>query len=316
MSQGSWQNMAYSLPMVPLNMAGQWADREGPLRCLIRLLHCSISHFKRQPTLSNIYHRTDPILELIYPICSGQSSQNQMMLGMTKSTPQKAASVWQERTQGVSRGPLSKSEQLCLPRAAWGHAARQLCSQRSRSYSLHIWRGCGTSSSPMEQAGASRIQASFFFTLPLSPRLPENVWGRWHPSTRLSRRMSLQIQMPTTLGWTFLAKKMSFLSCETEIACYCTMFDLSMEASHSSEGFGLPVLYNLINQKYPSGLWKCSVTPGKDVSWRLLKCGPHTSSSNVPWAFKGVVFQACTATPLNQKLPFRKALGPSHSCTL
>lgn len=162
MSQGSWQNMAYSLPMVPLNMAGQWADREGPLRCLIRLLHCSISHFKRQPTLSNIYHRTDPILELIYPICSGQSPQNQMMLGMTKSTPQKAASVWQERTQGVSRGPLSKSEQLCLPHAAWGHAARQLCSQRSRSYSLHIWRGCGTSSSPMEQAEARRASSSLF----------------------------------------------------------------------------------------------------------------------------------------------------------
>lgn len=72
MSQGTWQNMAYSLPLVPLYMGGQWADREGPLRCLIRLLHCSISHFKQQSTLSNIYHRTDSILELIHPICSGQ----------------------------------------------------------------------------------------------------------------------------------------------------------------------------------------------------------------------------------------------------
>lgn len=72
MSQGSCQNMAYSLPLVPLYMRDQWTDREGPIRCLIRLRHCSISHFKRQPTLSNIYHRPDSILELIYPICSGQ----------------------------------------------------------------------------------------------------------------------------------------------------------------------------------------------------------------------------------------------------
>lgn len=35
------------------------------------------------------------------------------------------------------------------------------------------------------------------------------------------------------------------------------MFDLGMEASHSSEGFGLPALYNLINQKI--SIWAAEV---------------------------------------------------------
>lgn len=145
-----------------------------------------------------------------------------------------------------------------------------------------------------------------------SPDCQKIVWKAAH-LTRLSKRIPSQIERPPLLVGLFLLKRWASSPVRQKLPVTALCLILVWKHPTPQKAF-FPVLYNLINQKYPSGLWKCSVTPGKDVSWRLLKCGPYTSSSHVPWAFKGVVFQACTATPLNQKLPFCKVLGPSHSC--